>query len=92
MIEFHRPENDSFSDQIEETFEELVLAYKTRHYNGNEDSMKDRDIPRIEDGDGVYRGEKEIREYIHQLRLDLKSMRAFTGDACYVDPESGEVC
>ena len=95
MIELHRPKNDSFSDDVEETFQELVLAYNTVEYEGTGNSdhpEHDRHLPRIEDGEGVYRGKEEIKEYLHQLRIDLHTMRAFTGDACYIDPDSGEVC
>lgn len=96
MIEFYRTDQeDSFSDQVEETFEELVLAHKVHRVPKNETDGTDEDqplLPRIEDDEGIYEGEEQIKEYLEQLRMDLKSMRAYTSDACYIDPESGDIC
>lgn len=92
MIELHRPEDDSYSDRVEEQLEELVVSHNIHRYAEAEEDKPDCDLPFIRDSKRVACGEKEIKRYLADLEDDLYRMRRLTGDACYIDPDTGEVC
>lgn len=88
MIILHRPVRDAFSDSIEEKLEDLVVAFNVKRYPGNQSSL----LPRIEEGDRNISGKKELLAYLAELEQELNWQRNLSGDGCYIDPESGEVC
>ena len=90
MIELHRPEKSTFCDEIEEEFADLMVRYKPVVYSSP--NISDQDLPYIDDGIDRANGEDEIRNYMDQLTKDVKIMGEFTSDACYIDPDTGEVC
>jgi hypothetical protein len=85
MIKLIRQDDDPMADEIESRFEDLILSYKT-------EISEDNDLPKIVDGDTTLSGDKEIEEWLRELESDLKWQRSLSGDACYIDPDSGNVC
>ncbi|MCH8549999.1 MAG: hypothetical protein LAT80_14100 [Balneolaceae bacterium] len=85
MITLFRKTEDDEADRIEDALNELVLAYKT-------EIAEDEPTPTIRDGDNVIREQKEISEWLMELTKELQFQRSLTGDACYIDPETGETC
>lgn len=93
MIEFHRPDNDPFSDRIEEWLKDLVVSHKIHRYDGEkEDSTLYEQPPFIRENEKVVEGKENIERYIRDLEGELRQQRMVTGDSCYIDPETGEVC
>lgn len=93
MIELHRSQTSSFSDRIEETLHDLVVAHKVCKYS-EEPSEKppEHPLPFIKESSKVVEGEENLKVYLFELEKELKQQRAITADACYIDPETGEVC
>ena len=85
MIKLIRQTDDPKADEIESRFEDLILSYKT-------EISEDNDLPKILDGDTTVSGDEEIDEWLRELESDLKWQRSLSGDGCYIDPESGNVC
>lgn len=89
MIKLYRKSEDPAADKIEERFKDLVLSYKT--VLSTDDSGGDK-YPRIEDGDDIIFGDKQIEEWLRVLEDELKWQRSLSGDGCYIDPKSGKIC
>ena len=85
MIKLFRHADDPKADEIESRFEELILSYKT-------EISEDNDLPKILDGDTIISGDEEIEEWLRELESELKWQRSLSGDGCYIDPKSGNVC
>lgn len=87
MIILHRRKNDTASDQLEEKLNRLVLSFKTI----NHDSKAEK-FPYIEEDGRQFNSDEEIKGWLRELESQLNWQRSLSGDGCYVDPESGEVC
>lgn len=90
MLEFHRLQEDDFSEEISDKLKDMVVAYRTKTYSDS--SSSSYSLPHIREGDNIISGEEELREYLYNLDLELQQQRSITGDGCYIDPETGEVC
>jgi len=90
MIEFHRPENDEHSDEIEERFNDMIITFKVETYDTNR--RADYKLPHIKEGKTVVSGKNRIEKYLQELEAELKWQRSLSGDGCYIDPETGKVC
>lgn len=89
MIILHKKENDTRSTEIEDTLNNLVLAFKTVNHT---ESEAPEELPYIEDSNKTISGDEAINEWIIELEGDLKWQRSLSGDACYIDPKTGKVC
>lgn len=94
MIELHRYNNDEYADKIEQRLEELVLAYKTvTHTEPNAQTGEpETSLPYLNENGSVISGKEEINSYLRELSTELEEQRSISGDACYIDPKTGEVC
>lgn len=94
MIVLHRSDTDPFADRIEEILDDLVLAYKTKTHAKSEPNINAQgaELPFIDENGSVISGKNKIDTYLRDLCSELKQQRAVTGDSCYIDPETGEVC
>lgn len=86
MITLHRHKTDPKAEEIVQKFKDLVLAYRV------ETLSEDESGPFIVDGDQKIEGEKKIGSWLRELEGDLEFQRSLTGDGCYIDPRSGEIC
>jgi hypothetical protein len=89
MIKLYRKTYDPAADKIEARFRELVLSYKTIISDDEPGSGK---LPRIRDAENIITGDEQIEQWLQDLAEELKWQRSISGDGCYIDPESGEVC
>lgn len=87
MITLHRPRESSFADKIEESFGDMTLNYAVQIHSDTSGQTWIED-----DKEGTIRGEKTIDDYLFRLRTGLEQERSITGDACYIDPETGKTC
>lgn len=85
MIKLFRQADDPKADEIESRFENLILSYKT-------EISEDNDLPKIVDGDTTVSGDEEIEKWLRELESELKWQRSLSGDGCYIDPKSNNVC
>ncbi len=95
MIEFHRYREDEYADRLEEKLDDMVLAYKTIvHENpvSQDNDDPDTTLPYFDENGTKHSGEEEIKSYLRELSKELKEQRSVSGDACYIDPRSGEIC
>ncbi|RMG26508.1 MAG: hypothetical protein D6730_09020 [Bacteroidetes bacterium] len=84
MIVFHHKAGDPFSEEVAQSLKELVVAHKLLEGSGQ--------APAIEEDHTLVQGEAAIRAYLHELSLELTHIREIQSDACYLDPETGEMC
>ena len=95
MIVLHRKEEDPLADEIEQKLENLVISFRTETHNGAEShngSGSDQALPQLEEGGQVVSGEENLNEYLDELEQELTLQRSISGDACYLDPETGKPC
>jgi len=93
MIILYRAENDLHSDKIEEKLNELVVAFKTKIVTEIDDAEpSETTLPYIWEGDNLVNGEENLERYLNELERELHIQRSVSGDACYIDPETGKVC
>lgn len=67
-------------------FDRLTLNYKLEK---NTDANA---APVVEEDGKFYKTEDEIEVWFRKLEDELNWQRSITGDGCYIDPSSGEVC
>ena len=94
MIELHRHKECDFADKIENTLDDLVLAYKTvTHTETDAQNRKpETSLPYLDESGTIISGEEDIKSYLRELSRELKEQRSISGDACYIDPKTGEIC
>ncbi|MGK7371388.1 MAG: hypothetical protein ACNS64_14345 [Candidatus Halalkalibacterium sp. M3_1C_030] len=96
MIELHRYDNDEYSDRIQNTLDDMVLSYKTVVYhkseNKSQSDLPDTSLPFLDENGTKYSDKKEIQSFIRELSKELEEQRSISGDACYIDPRSGDIC
>lgn len=81
---YHKPGNAE-SERVKNKLEELCLTFKLELTDAEQ-------VPRLTDSSGEVKGPAEIASYLDQLEKELNFQRSLSGDGCYIDPESGEVC
>lgn len=86
MIILHKVKNDPASDELEERLNDLILAYHIKLHEPGTDG------PAIEEGDSIIKDKTELELWIQNLEKELKWQRSLSGDGCYIDPETGEIC
>lgn len=87
IIVLHTVKQNGFSNRLEERLDELVIAYEKEKHE--EDEIKQ---PFIEEGDNIYQTKEEIEEWLTKLKRELKWQRSLSGDGCYIDPDTGQIC
>jgi len=97
MIELFTRKNHPRGQAIKQKFDDLVIAY--RYHEIDEDNIesavvlpKDVELPAIKENGSIITGESNQKQHIEELERELKHNRSFTGDACYIDPDSGKLC
>ncbi len=89
MITLHCIKDDFKSNRLEQKLKEMVLAYKTVYHQANEHSHP---LPYIEEDDAIITDHEKIEEWILELEAELKWQRSLSGDGCFINPDSGEIC
>jgi len=90
MITLYRAEKNREADKIEEKLKELVVSFQTEIVSDIDKA--DSVLPYIVEGDKRISGDSNLDKYITELERELHIQRSITGDACYIDPDTGEIC
>ncbi len=90
MITLYRAEKDQEADKIEEKLESLVVSFQSEIVTDNDKA--DSVLPYIVEGNKRISGDSKLDKYITELERELHIQRSVTGDACYIDPDTGEIC
>lgn len=90
MIELHRRKDDLYADELEERLRNLVVAYRAALHD--EDISEPTSLPYISESGKLITGEKNIERYFIELEKELNWQRSLSGDGCYIDPDSGNIC
>lgn len=86
MITLHKTSVDEFGNELQSKLEELILAFHTEILpDGESDTY-------VIDGEKKITGQEDLEKWLSELEKELKIQRSISGDACYKDPETGEVC
>jgi hypothetical protein len=90
MIVLHRTKNDSRGKEIERKLKQLVVAHSVQvHKEGAEKPVS---LPYIRENGTIISGEERIDRYLVELERELNRQRMISGDGCYIDPDTGEIC
>ena len=94
MIELHCIPDDPFSNELKEWLNDLVVAHKVLEYSDRDlkAARPEYDLPYIRENGTIVTGHEKIRQFMKQLSIEIGQQRMVTGDGCYIDPETGEVC
>ncbi len=90
MITLYRNADCPFSEEIEEIFREIVIAYEI----GNKQELSKallQKLPFIIDGKKHIYDQDEIQKYLRELKNEMVEWQKFQSDSCYPDDE-GKVC
>ncbi|MFH5831393.1 hypothetical protein ACG2F4_00790 [Halalkalibaculum sp. DA3122] len=89
MILLHRPEQpDPLSDQIEQRLKEMVISHKIHRYP----AKANQELPYLQENDHLVTGKQQINQFLRELETELREQRMVSGDSCYIDPQTGEIC
>jgi hypothetical protein len=80
-------ERDQSSMKLKEQLDELVISYRKEVHDSEE-----KGLPYIEESGRIYRGARDIKEWLDELRTELNQQRSLSGDGCYINPENGKTC
>ena len=90
MILLYRNKKDAFADKIASRLEDLVVAHKT--VIADNDNSTSHSLPYLKEGDTIIDEKDQIQTFLDELSSELNQQRSISGDACYIDPETGTVC
>jgi len=90
MIELHRTKIDQIADEIEQKLDDLVVAYRSEFHD--ESKKQPAPMPFIKESGKIIHGSNNITEYLTELEKELNWQRSLSGDGCYIDPDSGNIC
>jgi hypothetical protein len=90
MIILHCTDNDAFAAEVEQKLKDLVVAHKVRKYSDSDPALPE--LPFLRENGTLVIGKEVIRKYLDELARELDQQRSVTGDACYIDPDTGDVC
>lgn len=86
MITLYRQKNDEKAEKIEQRLQDLVLAYRVKELTDGQHE------PYIEESGKKIKATEEIETWFRELESELNWQRSLSGDGCYIDPFTGEVC
>lgn len=89
MIILHKKLDHPESENLEGKLIDLVLAYEIISYPADK---QDPGLPYIEESGRTYKGSEEISQWLLTLEEELSWQRSLSGDACYINPETGRIC
>ncbi len=92
MIELHRFHNDPIADEIENRLKEMVVAHRVYHYSRQIPPSTKTPLPCMREGEKVISGREDTNRFLEELEKYMKAHHSYSSDACYIDPETGEIC
>lgn len=82
---------DPVADEIKQKLDNMIVAYRSEYYD-DDNRRVTKPLPFLIESGKVIHGEEEIEEYLIELEKELEWQRSLSGDGCYIDPDSGEIC
>lgn len=92
MLELHRLHNDPRSDEIEDRLINMVAAYRVFHYSQEPSANNSAPLPHLREGDKIVSTRVDTDRFLDELERFMKIQHSYSADACYIDPETGEIC
>ncbi len=86
MITLYKTEEDNKGEEVEKKLNDLVLSFKVETAPGSAENCY------IIDGDNTISGDENIDTWLQKLEDEIRFQRSLSGDGCYIDPDTGEVC
>ncbi len=86
MITLYRKNEDENADEILRKLDELVLAYRVEEL-----PEESEQACFIRDGQNKITPDN-IENWLLKLEKELAWQRSLSGDGCFIDPDSGEIC
>jgi len=92
MILLYRRPEDPWADEIQDTLDDLVIAYEVESVESEASLPSDvPELPALRDDEAVVTGEEALRNHLDDLRALMADWDRFQSDACYVE-EDGSIC
>lgn len=92
MVTLYRRPDDDQADAIQETLDEIVIAYETETIANGEALPDDvPDTPALRDDGDVITGEADLSAHLDELTELMNDWDRFQSDACYIE-DDGTVC
>lgn len=92
MVTLYRRPDDPWADEIQESLDEMVIAYETELIEAGAAPPEDVEtLPALRDDGEVVTGKSDLRKHLETLRSLMADWDRFQSDTCYVD-ENGEPC
>jgi hypothetical protein len=88
MLTLYRRPDDARADEVQDTLDEIVIAYQTETIA---DDTTLPDTPALRDDGEVISGEAALNEHLQKLTDLMNDWDRFQSDACYIE-DDGTVC
>lgn len=89
MIEYYRGQNCTFSDEVVDKLQSMVVAHKVHWIS--EQGPHDM-IPRLVEGKTAFTNREAINNFLGALNKELVLQREMQSDSCKIDPDNGTGC
>ena len=86
MITLHYFKNDRNSRELKSRLDGWSLRYEVIEHEEGEG------LAFIQEDETIIKGQQELEQWFQKLEQELKWQRSISGDGCYIDPDSGEIC
>jgi hypothetical protein len=92
MLTLYRRPDDARADEVQDTLDEIVIAYQTETI-ADDTTLPDDvpDTPALRDDGEVISGEAALNEHLQKLTDLMNDWDRFQSDACYIE-DDGTVC
>ena len=92
MLTLYRRPDDARADEVQDTLDEIVIAYQTETI-ADDTTLPDDvpDTPALRDDGEVISGEADLNEHLQKLTDLMNDWDRFQSDACYIE-DDGTVC
>jgi len=92
MITLYRRPDSAPADEIQETLDEMVIAYETEVVAHNAALPADvPSLPALRDDEQVVTEPEALNDHIEKLQELMRDWNRFQSDACYIE-EDGSIC
>lgn len=92
MVTLYRRPDDPQADDIQDTLDDMVIAYETNIVDTPHGLPDDvASLPALRDDEDVITGEEALRDRLDRLRELMEDWNRFQSDACYIE-DDGTIC
>jgi len=87
MITLYKKPNGQFGNEVDQRLDDLIITYEMKELSEDAEA----EVVIIESEKKI-KGKQAIENWLNQFEKELRWQRSLTGDACYLDPDTGETC